>query len=162
MAPAHTSRDVTRDRGGASRTIARLVAAALVLAGGIVHLDLYLHGYRHVSNHNLGLSFLANVIASFVIAGALVLADRRPIYIAGIALADGSLVAFAKSRTASGIFGLTERGWQPSPQAALAVGAELAAAILLLALLASRTTTLLRDAPVDASTTTVGRAPTDR
>ena len=39
------------------------------------------------------------------------------------ALAGGSLVAFVLSRTV-GLFGFSEIGWQPAPQAALAVVAE--------------------------------------
>ena len=39
-------------------------------------------------------------------------------------VAGGSLVAFALSRTV-GLLGFSERGWQPSPHAALSVVAEL-------------------------------------
>jgi hypothetical protein len=42
---------------------------------------------------------------------------------AGAAFALGSLIAFVLSRTV-GLFGFTEYGWEPSPQAALSVIAE--------------------------------------
>jgi hypothetical protein len=39
-------------------------------------------------------------------------------------VAGGALVAFVLSRTV-GLFGFSERGWQPSPHAAVSVVAEL-------------------------------------
>ncbi|MDQ1425229.1 MAG: hypothetical protein QOD72_2727, partial [Acidimicrobiaceae bacterium] len=48
--------------------------------------------------------------------------------------ADASLLAFAISRTSNGIFGFNEHGWNPSPEAVIAIGVEIAAAVLLVAL----------------------------
>jgi hypothetical protein len=45
------------------------------------------------------------------------------------ALAGGSVVAFALSRT-TGLFGFTEHGWDPSPYAAISVGAEVLTVLL--------------------------------
>jgi hypothetical protein len=43
--------------------------------------------------------------------------------LAGALLSVGTLIAFALLRT-MGLFGFTERGWEPSPQAAVSVIAE--------------------------------------
>jgi hypothetical protein len=48
---------------------------------------------------------------------------------AGGVLAVGALIAFALSRT-MGLFGFTERGWNPSPYAALSVIAEALTVVL--------------------------------
>ncbi|MDT5327867.1 MAG: hypothetical protein QOF25_5019 [Mycobacterium sp.] len=49
----------------------------------------------------------------------------------------GSLIAFSLSRTV-GLFGFTERGWQPAPHAAISVGAELLTLVLFVAALRLR------------------------
>ncbi|BBU24131.1 hypothetical protein [Mycobacterium xenopi] len=46
--------------------------------------------------------------------------------VAAAAVAGGALVAFLLSRT-TGLFGFFERGWEPSPYAAISVAAELLA-----------------------------------
>ena len=46
------------------RMVVRVVAALLVLGGGLVHLQLYNDGYKDFPNANLGRSFLLNVAAS--------------------------------------------------------------------------------------------------
>jgi len=43
---------------------------------------------------------------------------------------DGRDESFGLSRTERGIFGFTERGWNPSPEAGLSVVAEIATAIV--------------------------------
>ena len=111
----------------------RLAAAAAVLVGGLVHLQLYFDGYRDFPNHNLGRSFLANGIASVFVAAALVVRRDAIIRLAGIAVSIGTLAAFAKSRTDSGIFGFFEHGFRPSPQAALTLVTEILAIVLLAA-----------------------------
>jgi plastocyanin len=45
----------------------------------------------------------------------------------------GTLIAFALSRSDRGVFGFTERGFQPAPQAGLTVTVELVALVALLA-----------------------------
>lgn len=113
--------------------VVRIVAAVLVLAGGIVHLQLWNDGYKDIPD--VGPAFLANVIASFVVAVALVLWPHWAAIVAGLAVVNGTLMAFTLSRTDQGIFDFTERGWQPSPEAALALVFEVAAGIALVWLL---------------------------
>jgi len=114
-------------------TVVRLVAAAAILVGGLVHLQLYFDGYRDFPDANLGRSFLANGIASAVIAAALVFRRDVVVRLAGAGLVVGTLVAFWISRTDRGIFGFTEVGLEPSPQAALALFSEIAALVLIAA-----------------------------
>ena len=111
--------------------IIRIIAAALVLIGGLVHLELYFGGYRSVPNANLGRSFLLNAIAAAVIAVALVARPDKLIRVAGIAYAAGTLGAFALSRTDKGIFGFTEHGLNPTPRGAIALICEIGAIVLL-------------------------------
>ena len=83
-------------------------------------------GYIHI----VGVLFLLQASASFALA-ALLLAGG-PIYVrfgAGGAAA-GALGGFAASRTV-GVFGFTERGWQPSPQSLTSVLVEVATLLLL-------------------------------
>ena len=51
--------------------------------------------------------------------------------VAALAVVNGTLAAFALSRTDRGIFDFTERGFQPSPEAALALVFEIAAGAVL-------------------------------
>jgi hypothetical protein len=121
------------------------LSALLIAAGGYIHLCLYRHGYRTIPK--IGVGFLLTVIASGILVPALlVLRGRanRLIRLAGIALATGALVAFAISRTPAGLFNFREVGFQPSPQAALAVLTEGGALLLLLATLVMERTALPR------------------
>jgi plastocyanin len=113
----------------------RVVAAAAILVFGLVHLDLYFrYGYRDFPNANLGRSFVANGIASVIVAAALLLRRDAIIRLIGIALAAGTLIAFFMSRNLDkGIFGFTEKGWQPSPQATIAFVAEVVTIVVLAA-----------------------------
>jgi plastocyanin len=111
----------------------RYGASALLLIGGWVHLKLYFDGYRDVPDANLGRSFLLNALASVVVAVAIAVRPERIVRYAGIAVAAGTLGAFALSRTDRGIFGFTESGLHPSPEALIALVAELGAIGLLVA-----------------------------
>jgi hypothetical protein len=111
----------------------RFVAAALVLAGGIVHLKLWNDGYKDIPD--VGPAFLGNVIASAAVAIALIVMANWGAIVAGLAVVNGTLVAFALSRTDRGIFGFTERGFEPSPEAVLALVFEIAAGAVLVWLL---------------------------
>ncbi len=113
----------------------RVVAAAALLASGLVHLDLYFrYGYRYYPDANLGRSFVLNGVASSIVAAALLVRRDAIIRIAGIAVAAATLVAFFMSRNLDkGIFGFTEKGFVPSPQAAIAFIAEIVALVVLLA-----------------------------
>ena len=108
-------------------TVIRFSAAIALLAGGLVHLQLYFDGYRHLPDPNLGRSFVANGVASVLIAGALLVRRDALVRLAGIGLALSTLGAFALSRRGDGIFGLRETGLNPSPQALIALVAEIAA-----------------------------------
>jgi len=108
-------------------TVNRLSAAIALLVGGLVHFQLYFDGYRSLPDANLGRSFIANGVASVVIAAALLVRRDALVRLVGIGVALGTLGAFAMSRRGDGIFGLRETGLNPSPQALIAVIAEVAA-----------------------------------
>ena len=114
-------------------TAARWLAAAAILVGGLVHIYLYYQGYRSFPNANLGRSFVLNAVASAAVATLLVARSDRLIQLAGIAVAAGTLIAFTLTRvTDRGIFGFTEKGLDPSPEAIIALVAEIAAIVLLI------------------------------
>ena len=121
-----------------SARVLRLVGAALVLAGGAMHLKLNLDDY---GNDDVLRAFAINAAASAVIAAYLVLRDDVRGLLAGLALSLASLAAFAMSRRGDGILEFREVGWNPSPDAALTVAVEVAAVVALaLALLQTRIT----------------------
>jgi len=128
-------------------TVGRWVAAALILGGGAIHLKLYFDTYRDFPNANLGRSFLLNAAASLVVAILLVVWRHPLALVAGLVLVDATLFGFALSRTSTGIFGFTETGFKPSPEAVLSLVFEIGAAVLLLVLLVLE----LRRAPADAA-----------
>jgi hypothetical protein len=128
----------------ATSTRARLMSrgfaaatAALVVAGGYVHLCLYRHGYRVIPK--IGVGFAIQVVASAVVAVALLIGPHRVALtthvtdrfadtasaLAAALLALGTLLAFALSRTPGGLFNFQERGLEPAPQALVALVAEL-------------------------------------
>ena len=116
--------------------------AATLATSGAVHAQLYLSGYRTIPV--IGTLFLLQASASIalavlLLAGALLRAPAT-LYLAAAATAAGALAGFAASRT-TGIFGFTERGLQPAPQALVSLLAE-AATLVLLAVIARRTVTL--------------------
>ena len=88
--------------------LTRSLAAALLLAGGIVHYGLWQGGYRHIPV--IGPLFLANVFGSITLAAAALVSRRRVVSLAGALFAAGSLAALILSRTV-GIFGFTETVW---------------------------------------------------
>jgi hypothetical protein len=102
------------------------VSVTLALSG-LIHAQLYVHGYRYISA--IGTAFL--VQASVFVALAILIGVGGPRWLQTVAglTAAGSLVAFALSRT-MGIFGFVERGWEPAPQAALSVLAEALTVVL--------------------------------
>jgi hypothetical protein len=121
-----------------------LGAAVLVAAGGYLHFCLYRNGYRTIPT--IGAAFLLQVIASSLVAVALVLPIHFAIRIgrhslraatgirlAGIFLSVGTLVAFLLSRLPGGIFNFEERGLQPAPQSLITLIAEGGAVVLLAA-----------------------------
>lgn len=115
------------------------VAAIAILIGGAVHLKLYDDAYRDVPNYMLGRSFLANVAASGLVVVLLMQWTAKWRFATGLALAAGTLGAFVRSRIGHGIFGFSEHGLQPSPEALIALVAELVAVAACLYGLARRT-----------------------
>ncbi|MGH3726073.1 MAG: hypothetical protein ACRDUS_18335 [Mycobacterium sp.] len=112
----------------------RLGLAAALAVSGYAHAYLYMHGYQHIPA--IGPSFL--VQASAFIALAVLIAVGAPEWmtaLAGLGSA-GALAAFALSRTV-GLFGFSERGWDPAPYAAISVVTELAAVVVASVLLAT-------------------------
>lgn len=102
--------------------LTRLLGAALLLAGGLVHLSLWNGGYRYIPR--IGPLFLANFAGSIALAVAVAVSRRAGISLAAIAFAIGSLVALILSRTV-GLFGFTEMIW--TPDAVKTLAAELGA-----------------------------------
>jgi plastocyanin len=114
-------------------TVMRVVAGAAVIVGGLIHLQLYFDGYRDIADANLGRSFLLNVIASAILGSLLIVTSHPLVRLGAIGLSASTLVAFALARTDQGIFGFSENGLNPSPQAVLALVVEIAALVLLAA-----------------------------
>lgn len=120
-----------------------LATAALVATGGYVHFCLYRHGYRTIPK--IGVGFGLQVLTSGVVVAALLmgphlvgrvahLTDRLAgtlTALAAAALASGTLVAFALTRTPGGLFNFQERGLQPAPQALIALVAEIGVLLVL-------------------------------
>jgi len=82
-----------------------IVGAALLVASGAIHLDLYLTGYNSIPT--IGPLFLLQIIAAFVLAIAIPLTGRRLAYAAGAAFAIGTLGGYLLSLKV-GLFGFTE------------------------------------------------------
>lgn len=101
--------------------LVRLGLAASLAISAASHAYLYAHGYQHIPA--IGLGFLVQASVSLALALLIVAGGPGWLRWAGAALAAGSLVAFALSRTV-GLFGFSERGWDPAPYAAISVGAE--------------------------------------
>jgi plastocyanin len=114
-------------------TLLRIVAAAAIVIGGLIHLQLYFDGYRDFPNDNLGRSFLLNGIGSMVIAIALLARRDVVVRVAGLAMVVGTLIAFALSRSDRGVFGFTEKGLEPSPQSLLTIVVEIIALLAIAA-----------------------------
>jgi hypothetical protein len=85
----------------------RVAAGVALLLGASVHLERWMHGYRELS---VGPSFLANVVASVVVATALFAWHDRISVIVGLVLSLGSVAALVISRTV-GLFGFEEAGF---------------------------------------------------
>jgi hypothetical protein len=101
--------------------------AVSLLSSAASHAYLYVHGYQHIPM--IGTAFLIQASASFAVALLIVLGGPWWLRWTAAALAGGSLVAFVLSRTV-GLFGFSERGWDPSPYAAISVVAEVLTVLL--------------------------------
>jgi len=104
----------------------RIVAALLLLAGGLVHLDLWRGGYEGIPY--VGPLFLANVVLSVAIAIVVAVRVNVVTVAAGVTLALGSLTALVLSRTV-GLLGFMESRW--TPDALRTIAAELGVIVAL-------------------------------
>jgi hypothetical protein len=105
-----------------AEAVTRIGIAAAMAVSGISHAYLYIHGYQHIPT--IGAAFLAQASVSFAVAVLILLRGPGWLEWGAAMVAGGALVAFVLSRTV-GLFGFSERGWQPSPHAAISVMAEL-------------------------------------
>lgn len=109
----------------------RLAVVATVAESGYVHADLYVHGYRFISH--IGPMFLVQAAVSFAVAALLLFGGPLIVQLAAAGTAVGALGGFVLSRTI-GVWGFTERGFQPHPDALLSVLSEIATLGLLASL----------------------------
>ena len=99
----------------------RLGLALSLAISAYSHAYLYIHGYQHIPM--IGTAFLIQASVSFSLALLIVAGGPGWLQWAAAAVAGGSLVAFALSRTV-GVFGFLEHGWDPAPHAAISVATE--------------------------------------
>ena len=102
--------------------VIRIGFAASLAISGISHAYLYVHDYQYIPR--IGPAFIAQAGTSFALAVLILAGGPGWLRWAAAVVAGGALVAFALSRTV-GLFGFSERGWQPSPHAAMSAAAEL-------------------------------------
>ncbi|WP_063066397.1 hypothetical protein [Nocardia violaceofusca] len=117
-----------------SRFPSRVAISAGLVTTGVVHTQLYGRGYRYIEY--VGPSFAIQAAAAFALA-ALVLVGPWTMRAAAAVLSIAALGGFVLSRTI-GLFGFTESGWQPAPQAMIAVVAEICTLVVCLASLNRR------------------------
>jgi predicted lipoprotein with Yx(FWY)xxD motif len=90
------------------RSASGIAGAALLVASGAIHLDLYLTGYRSIPT--IGWLFLLQVIAAYVLAVVIIVSTHRlaaAAAAAGAAFALGTLGGYLLSLKV-GLFGFTE------------------------------------------------------
>lgn len=106
----------------------RLALVAALTVTGYIHAQLYLDGYRAI--HVVGLMFLLQSSAAFAVAALLLVRAPALLLVGAAGIAAAALAGFLASRTI-GVFGFTEHGLQPAPQALLSVVAEISTLTLL-------------------------------
>lgn len=111
-------------------TARRAAAAVAIAVAGYVHLVLYRRSY-HAAPH-IGALFALDVVVAAGAAAALVVVRARASDLVALAHASAAAAGFLLSRTV-GLWGFKEQGLDPAPDAAVAIGAELAAIVLLAA-----------------------------
>jgi predicted lipoprotein with Yx(FWY)xxD motif len=130
-----------------------IAGAALLIASGSIHLDLYLTGYRSIPT--IGWLFLLQVIAAYVLAVAIPVTAHRLAAAAGAAFALGTLGGYLLSLKV-GLFGFTE----VRTTAGIVAGIiDVAAFAALATALATALVTALATAPPTALVTAVATAP---
>jgi hypothetical protein len=108
--------DVTPPRQTFARRLgmaARVVAAALVAAMGVIHFHLWSSGYKHI--HIIGIFFLLNAIGGIVLALALLAVPTRLLSVVAALAAiftAGTLLGLVLSRQV-GLFGFKEYSGVP-------------------------------------------------
>jgi hypothetical protein len=128
--PARISPTLLRGPGPVVRTGVRGLTAVATAVTGYVHANLYVDGgYRVIPT--IGPSFLLLSSGAFAIAVLLLIGSSPVLRLGAAAIAAGALGGFVMSRTA-GVFGFTERGLQPAPQALVSLISELGALGLLM------------------------------
>lgn len=100
-------------------TSAMLVGALLLAGSGVIHLHLWLSGYRAI--HIIGPLFLTQAISAFIVAMAVIVLRRTTVALAGTALLAGTIVGLLLSSW-HGIFGFHES--LGAPYAGLSLAAE--------------------------------------
>jgi predicted lipoprotein with Yx(FWY)xxD motif len=100
MSAAHTSHPGRRDLLGL-----RIIGAGLLVATAAIHLDLYLTGYRTIPT--IGILFLLQVIAGFVLAAAVLATSHWLAAAAGAGFAVATLGGYLLSIWV-GLFGFRE------------------------------------------------------
>jgi hypothetical protein len=118
--------------------LTRLGAASCLAISGLIHAQLYLHGYRMLPG--VGPAFLLQASGTLAVALLLALSTAAVLRLAAAGLAAGALVGFIASRTI-GVFGFVEYGLQPEPQALISIVVEIAALSLLAVALPARINT---------------------
>jgi hypothetical protein len=108
--------------------LTRFGAAICLAVSGVIHAQLYLHGYRMLPG--VGPAFLLQASGALAVALLLALNTTAVLRLAASGLAAGALVAFIASRTI-GVFGFVEHGFHPAPQALISILVEAAALGLL-------------------------------
>ena len=117
------------------RLLLRLGLAVSLAVSAASHVYLHVHGYQYIPN--IGTAFLVQASVSFALAVLIVAGGPWWLEWAAVAVAGGSLAAFVLSRTV-GLQGFSERGWDPSPNAAITVAAEVLCVLLWAAALVRR------------------------
>ena len=137
---AHPLSSLRRDAASTARRLS-VASAALIVAGGYIHLCLYRHGYRFIPK--IGVSFLLQAGSSAILAVALLMrggrrsVDRHSVTLAqltrlaAIGLSLGTLAALGIAHTPSGLFQFREMGLRPAPQTVIAIVAESLATLVL-------------------------------
>jgi hypothetical protein len=115
--------------------ILRIGAAVAILISGIIHLDLYFNKQYSFAGDmpNFGRSIALNAIASGIIAAALVARKEWFVRAAGIALSVGTIAIFAYTHSSHTFLGFSASGFEPSPQAQLALLVQIAAIAMIAA-----------------------------
>ncbi|MFJ3251240.1 hypothetical protein, partial [Streptomyces sp. NPDC086782] len=114
--------------GGLLAPAVRAAIAVMLAGSGYIHARLYIDEYRFLPV--VGPLFLLQASVSFAVAALLLIGMPPLLKLAAAGVALGALGGFAASRTV-GVFGFTEHGLQPAPQALLSILAETGTLLLL-------------------------------